>query len=264
MLLVLLPGCLAAAVPAAAPQVQAWTDLADNRPKDTLRVLDHMEASRTAALARGAALMSLQPETDDNMRQAAAVFAQLATGDDEVAAQAAYLEARLYQIHFLQPDYAKAAARFTALAERSPQSHWAQLGLVKLAMLKLYVLPTDAGPEGRLAAAEAILQRIDDPALQRDLHLQIGQAGVVLKLPPRRFLPHLVAADRIGGITGTAREDLVIQIGELSLRAGELEQSRAYFERYLKEYPDNLRAYAVRKRLEACEHELAQRKETAK
>jgi hypothetical protein len=235
--------------------------LADNRAKEALRAVRGDAADRSAELAAGAAWMSLQPSTDDNLRQAEALFAKLAAGDDEIAAQAAYLQGRLYQIHFLQPDYPRAAALFAVLAERLPQSHWAQLGLVKLAMMKLYVLPDAAGPEHRLAGAEALLARIHEPGLQRDLHLQIGQAGVLLKLPLRRFLPHLVAADKIGGITGTAREDLVVQIGELSLRAGLLGQSQAYFERYLKEYPDNLRAYAVRKRLDETRRQLAGRAE---
>jgi len=129
-------------------------------------------------------------------------------------------------------------------------------------MLKLYVLNIDAAVGAdRLASAEALMQRIHEPALQRDLHLQIGQAGVVLKQPLPRILPHLVAADQAGGISGTAKEDLVVQIGELSLRAGLLEQSKDYFERYLQTYPDNLRAYAVARRLEETNRQLAAKRE---
>ncbi|MFI5336865.1 MAG: tol-pal system YbgF family protein [Opitutales bacterium] len=256
---------LMAAEPADAALTKAWNALIDNRPQEVMRDLGDRATGRQTQLARGAAWMSLQPETDGNMRQAEKIFAALATGDDNVAAEATYLQARLLQIHYQQPDYAGAARIFTALARRQPQSHWAQLGLVKLALLKLYVLPESTEPVAdRLAPAEALLSQISEPALQRDLQLQIGQAGVVLKQPPRRFIPHLVAADRIGGITGTAREDLVVQIGELSLRAGLLEQSKEYFERYLKEYPDNLRAYAVARRLEETKRRLAAGKEAAK
>lgn len=241
---------LAAAAPAPAGLDQAWSSLANSRPKDVLRNIDGSDASRPARLARAAAWMSLQPATDENMRVAAETFAELAAGNDEIAAEAAYLLARLHQLHYLEPDYAKAAELYRDLATRQPQSHWAQLGLVKLAMLKLYVLPdTTAADADRLAPAESLLAQIREPLLQRDLHLQIGQAGVALKQPLRRLVPHLVAADRIGGISGTAREDLIAQIGELSRRAGLLEQAQEYFERYLREYPSNVRAYLVRLKL---------------
>ena len=56
----------------------------------------------------------------------------------------------------------------------------------------------------------------------------------------------------------------MVQIGELSLRAGLLEQSKEYFERYLKEYTENGRAYAVARRLEETNRQLAAAKEGAK
>lgn len=237
----------------------AWRALTDGRERDAMRALDGDRSTRSAQLAQAAAVMSSQPATDQNMHAAEAVFIELAKGDDEIAEEAAYLRARIWQLHYLVPDPAKAAEIYQDLAARRPQSHWAQLGLVKLGLLKLYVLPDPAAGADRLAPAEALLTRIHEPALQRDLHLQIGQAGVVLRQPLRRFIPHLVEADRIGGISGTAYEDLLIQLGELSLRAGLLEQSKAYFTRYLREFPAVVRTYAAQKRLEEAERQLAQR-----
>lgn len=237
----------------------AWRALSDSRDRDALRALGGDRSTRAAQLAYAATVMSQQPATDHNMHEAETVFIELAKGDDAIADEAAYLRARLWQLHYSTPDLAKAAELYSELALRRPQSHWAQLGLVKLGLLKLYALPEPAAGSDRLAPAEALLARIHEPALQRDLHLQIGQAGVVLRQPLPRLIPHLVAADRIGGISGTAYEDLVIQIGELSLRAGLLDQAKAYFTRYLHEYPAALRTFAVRKRLEEAERQLAQR-----
>jgi tetratricopeptide (TPR) repeat protein len=236
----------------------AWSALANLRPKDVLRQLDDTGQSRPAQLARAAAWMSLQPATDENMRTAEAVFTELAKGDDAVAAEAGYLRARLHQLHYAQPDYARAAELYRELAARQPHSHWAQLGLVKLAMLELYLLPGAAPAEtDRLAPAEAVLAQIEERLLQRDLHLQIGRAGMALQQPLPRLLPHLVAADRIGGISGTAREDLIVQIGVLSLRAGQAAQAREYFERYLREYPTNARAFSVKLQLAEANQRLA-------
>jgi len=223
---------------------KAWADLADSRPRNVIRDLDGKQALPEARLALAAAWISDQPATDGNMRKAEGILNDLAQGQDETAAEAAYLCGRLYQLHYSTPDYAKAAQIYRALADRQPQSHWAQLGLVKLGMLEIYA-PEGAAPADRLAAAEGLLPRIHEPALVRDLNLEIGLAGVVLRQPLGRVLPHLIAADRIGGLSSSSREDLIIQIGELSLRAGLLPQAREYFQRYQREYPIERRSYAV-------------------
>lgn len=231
--------------------------LANSRPQDVLRIFREGGTSRPERLTWAAARMGVQPATDDNMRAAEAVLVELARGDDDIAAQAAYLQARIYQLHFAEPNHAKAAELYRALAERQPRNHWAQLGLVKLGLLKLYALPDSTAPGAdRLAAAEAVLAKIEDPSLRRDLHLQIGQAGVVLHQPVARYLPHLVEADRGGNVGGQAHEDLVVQIGVLSERSGLWEQARVYFEKYLAEFPTNVRAFAIEKKLEEMKQRL--------
>ncbi len=242
-------------LPAATP-VDAWRALADSRPQDALRVLKSLPDGRETQLIRALALTHQQPVTDEALRQAELLLVSLAAGEDDYALQAHYLQARLHQVHHAQPDPARAAELYGTLAARRPGSRWAQLALVKLAMLHLYTLPAPAGPEARLQQAEALLARLTEPALQRDLHLQIGQAGLHHGLPPARALPHLRAAERIGGVPGVAQEDLVLQIAELSLRVGDLATAREFFERYLRDYSVNPRCFTVRHRLRHLE-ELA-------
>ena len=229
---------------------RAFESLANNRPQDVLRWLRPDADSRADRLAWAAGRIGTQPASDANMRQAEAVLLQLENGTDDLAAEAGYLRARIYQLHLSEPDFAKAAQLYTELADRQPRSHWAQLGLVKLGLLKLYVLPDSINPKAdRLAAAEEVLARIQEPLLRRDLDLQIGQAGIALHQPLARFLPHLIAADQVGGLTGNAREDLMVQIGVLSERGGDWARAREYFERYLADYPTNVRAYTIRQKL---------------
>ena len=249
------------AVGAAAPADlnRASDALVNSRPQDVLRLLRRDSDSRAERLVWAAGRIGAQPATDGSMREAEAVLLELEQGTDDIAAQAAYLRARIYQLHLNEPDFAMAAKLYTALAERQPQNHWAQLGLVKLGMLKLYALPDSTAPDAdRLAPAEAVLTRIHEPLLRRDLDLQIGQAGIVLHQPQARFLPHLIAADHVGGITGTACEDLIVQIGVLSERVGDWARAREYFERYLAEYPTNVRAFTIRKKLAEVNGRLAQ------
>ncbi len=249
VLLLALP--LSAATPA-----EAWRALAASRPQEALRLLKSLPDGRETQLIRALALTHQQPVTDETLRQAELLLTALATGDDDFALQAHYLQARLHQVHYAEPDPARAAELYATLAARQPGSRWAQLALVKLALLHLYTLPAEGGPEARLEQAEVWLARLAEPALQRDLHLQIGLAGLHHGLAPTRVLPHLRAAERIGGVPGVAQEDLLLQIAELSLRVGDLATSREFFERYLRDYAVNPRCFTVRHRLRHLE-ELA-------
>ena len=242
--------CLAAAP--ADEITAAWQLVADHLGRDAYVKLDRLAGppTREQAFAQAVVAIDYQPVTQQRLQEAEAVFGQLARGDDEIAAAAAYLQARMYQIHYQQQDYAKAVELFRALAERQPRSHWAQLGLVKTGLLLLYALPEPAKPADRIAAAEALLPRIGEKKLWRDLQLQLGRAGTFYEQPLDTVLPHLLAADRVGGLVGQVNADLLASIGELSLRAGHYAQARAYFERYLKEDTYNMRQMTVRRRLE--------------
>ncbi len=249
MLGLLLPWCGATLRAAGDADVAAaWELVARHLPTDAqARLGATTGGGREAAFAAAVVLLDRPPVTDAKLTTAAAQLADLARGDDEIAAAAGYLEARLYQAHFFSPDPARAARAYAALAARQPHSPWAQLGLVKLALLRLYVLPEPASPAARVAAAEALLAQVEIPALQRDLHLVLGRGRLFFQLPG--VLPHLLAADRIGGLAGTVRSDLQLQIAELSRRAGEPAQARRYFKAFLAENEVDPRVYTVRARL---------------
>ena len=226
--------------------------MSDHLVRDAYVRLDQTKgpSSRELDFARAVVAVDFQPVTQARLHEAEAMFESLAKGNDEIAEAAAYLQARLYQVHFQQLDYPRAAALYRALAERHPESHWAQLGLVKLGLLLLYALPEPSVPAERIAAATALLGRIHEEKLSRDLHLQIAHAGTFYDQPLDLVLAHLTEVNRIGGLVGQAPEDLAVELGELSLRAGHYAQARAYFEAYLRDFVPNLRSVTVRRRLE--------------
>lgn len=226
----------------------AWTLVARHLPADAQAQLPRGKSpDRETALAAAVVRMDSQPVTDEKLQSVVTVLADLAHGDDEVAQIAGYLAGRIYQVHFFQPDPVRAAQAYDEVARRHPGTYWAQLALVKLAVLDLYLLPQPAAPAERIAAAEALLPRVTDPALLRDLHLVLGRGRLFHQQPG--VLPHLLAADQIGGLTGVLRADLQLQIAELSRRAGDEATARRYFETFLAENEVDPRVYAVRVKL---------------
>ena len=105
-----------------------------------------------------------------------------------------------------------------------------------------------------MAGAQA-LATLDGAAALPPPRLDAVPGGAFLG-PGAAFPPD--AAARAGGITGTAREDLIVQIGVLSERAGDWARAREYFERYLADYPTNVRAFTIRQKLGKVTRQLAQ------
>ena len=236
-----------------------WAFAADSQPTEAQAALAKAGAvdPRERALAEVVLALARPPVPEGELQAMESRLAELARGDDDLAARALYLQARVYQVHASTPQPERAAALYRELAQRQPQSHWAQLGLVKLGLLQLFSLPEPADPGARLAAATALLPRMAEAPLRRDLQLQIGWAALDWGRPLAEVLPHLIAAESVGGLLGMTAEDLAVQIGELSFRSGDYAQARRYFVRFLGEFPTNNRRFNVRQRLAEAEARLA-------
>lgn len=233
-------------------EVAAWELLSRHLPADALARLHapHAGSGREGAFAEAVVIMDSQPVTDARLQGVMQRLADLAQGDDEIAQASSYLIGRLFQVHFFEPDYVRAAHQYELLADKHPDGYWAQLGLVKLALLVVYLLPEPAEPAARIKAAEELLPRVKVPELQRDLHIVIGRAGLFHGRPVTEVLAHLLAADQIGGLLGIPRADLQLQIAELSRRAGGFDRAEVYFRRFIEENDVDTRVYAVRMKLQ--------------
>jgi hypothetical protein len=243
--------CTPAVASASSELAAVWNFVADSQPAEARVALLLVESidSRDQTLADVIVALTRLPITGKRLRELDLALTGLSAGSNDISAQALYLRARLHQVHSVPPNHARAGELYRELAKRHPASHWAQLGLVKLGLISLYALPEPADAAGRIAGVAALLDALTEPALRRDLQMQIGWAGLFYDRPLDEVLPYLIAAEKEGGLFGLIPEDLVLQIGELSLRAGHVEQARSYFERFLREYPVSLRRYNVEQRL---------------
>jgi len=230
---------------------QVWAFATTSQPIEARNILDDLEGlePRVETLAEVVLALARPPISKGDWKDIEPVLANLSEEDDEIAARALYLQARMYQVHMPTPDYVRAEELYREIAQRWPGSHWAQLGYVKLGLVKLYALAEPTDSEVRFAEVQVLLDQITEPTLHRDLQLQIGRAGMFHERPLDEVLPHLIAADAVPGMLGITPEELKIQIGELSFRAGHLEQSKLYFEEFLAEYPSNIRRFNVRQQL---------------
>lgn len=247
------------ALAAAEPLTEAWAKLASHLPGEASALLQHAGAAspRERALAQAVAQAAQQPVTDEKLRAVEKQLNELAAGGDDVAAAALYFAGRIYQVHFSTPDAAKAADYYRRLAERQPASEWAQRGLVKLALLTLYALPEPAAPAARITATAALLPQVTLPRQRRDLLIVLARGRLFYEQPLEAVLADLLAADALGGLSGVAERDFLLQVGELSFRAGQWRQAQAYFARYLADGSADPRAFAVRERMKALETKLA-------
>lgn len=238
-----------------------WSLAADGRSYEAATELDRRESMdpRRRELAAVVIALARPPLAKGKLQASETALARLSAGTDETAAIALYLLARCQHLHRAVPDYGRAEETYRELARRWPGGHWADLGMVKLGLVKLYAPVGPVDPVARLAAAHELLAQVRDPCLRRDLQLQIGWAALFYERPYDEVLPDLIAADSVGGMLGITPEDLVIQIGELSFRAGHDQQAQRYFTRFLAEFPTNPRRFNVRQRLAEVEARLAGR-----
>ena len=233
-----------------------WNELADGHAGKAVEVFDRKLAAtdpmvaRQARFGRGVSLLDLQPVTESQLREATRIFTALAeSGTDDPAQGALFFLGRIPQHHQAVPDGALAIRNYRRLVTAYPESIWAQTALTRLALLELYAPDGAAGSDQRVARAEKLLALAHTPDSESDLHLAVAYAIFFYRLPPTRALPHLLAVERLGRVTGTIRYHALLQIAELSRLGGEKAQAEHYFRQFLVKFPAAGEVGAVRERL---------------
>lgn len=211
---------------------------------------DDPRRQRERTFAGAVIQLDQQPLTEARLDLVEASFRALAEGDDDIAAASRYLLARSRQLYRATPDPGGAAAHYEELLGQPQGGLWAGQARVKLALLRLYVLPTPGGPATRIAAAAALLAAADLPdGVRRDLHRVLARATLFYDLDPAAALAHLEAAEAIGGLRGAPHADQLVQLAELCWEFGRHADAARYHERLKAGYPRDMRIWFFEQRL---------------
>jgi hypothetical protein len=239
---------------------EGWTAITDYKADEALK---HFEAAargadpavaRQARLGRGVALLAKQPVTASQIDEARRIFTDLAqSGGDDPAEAARFYLGRIAQHHQENPDPVEAANQFRLLIAEHENSIWAQSALSRLALLELYALHPTATPEQRVAEADKLLRYAHLPEAQGELHIALAEAIFFYRLPAQQALPHLLAAEPLGGYDRVGRADVLLQIAELSRLSGQKDQAAKYYRMFLQENPRDTANYTARQHLAEVE-----------
>lgn len=237
-----------------------WEALANYQAEAALETFAAGEKSpdpavqREARFGRGVALLTRQPVTAGQVAEARSLFRALAENSaDDFALGARFYLGRIAQHHQETPDPDEAARQFRQLLAEHPDSVWAQSALSRLALLQLYALDPGFSPDQRIAAAEQLLRQARAPAAEGEVHIAIAEAIFYYRLPGVRALPHLLAAERLGGYDRVGRADILLQIAELSRLAGEKQQAAKFYHLFLDENPRDTANFNARMHLAEVE-----------
>lgn len=234
---------------AAQSAADAWQALSTGFYDDAIRLFSTAAKSREAELGLALARINRPPVTASSLHAAQERLEQIAAVDDEAGRAARYFVGRMQQWHPIAPDPGAAARTYECLVATGTDDRWCRLALVKLAVLRLTVLPSPNGLAAQLSGAESLLGRTADPVTQRDLHLVIAEARLHHRLYDDATLGHLAAALREPTLPDDMRADLLVQTAQLSSRLGDLETARTNYARFVREFPKDRRQFTVRQAL---------------
>ncbi len=250
----------AAGMAAAAGPRAGWKELSllnANEARDLFAAATEADpASREARLGAAISLLSVQPRTDGNIATATQLLEALRaeSPNDEEGIGATYYLARIQQLHSSAPDRPAAVAAYRELLAAHPGNHYAEMAAPKLAVLLLYDdVPRDEW-ERRVAEIETLIPRLTATEAVRDTRLVLAGALIRLRRDHARAYPLVTACLEANLVTRLPHLNaLLLQAAESARQLGNTPAAITYYRRFLGEFPRDIRADEVHRRLETLE-----------
>jgi hypothetical protein len=248
--------CLAAGLWAALPArasdaeyrptlADAWQTLSVGLYADAFGQFSAVGNGREAQLGLALTQLNRSPVTPTSLDEAQLALAALAAGDDTTGHAARYFLGRMQQMHPVHPDARAALVEYERLVATGADDPWCRLALVKLAILRLTVLPGPGPVAAQLAAVEPLLAHTTDVATQHDLHIVISEVRMNHRIYDATTLGHLQAALATTRVGDVSRPEMLIQVARVATLLGQREVAREHYEKYLHDYPHERRAFTV-------------------
>lgn len=231
----------------------AWDLVIGLRFNEARQMFEQAPAGTERDYGLGLTLLNAQPRTRRTLSEARRHFESVVDAEpaSDRGIRSRYFLARIAQLHDYEPSWPEAERGFRELWRDHPEHLFAQLGLAKLALIRLYD-PAAAGEVGTRYAELADMGRaLTHPPAVRDFHYFMGIACLSLGLSEEAALQHLLQAESVGIVQARTRASLYVRIGELARRAGRQELAATYYGRFLREFPRELRTTVIRERLAA-------------
>ena len=251
-LVAILACCCATAAPAQEPaEAGVWQADAIYSFSEAYETARQLPPGREARYALAVTMLNLPTKTQSNIDAATALLAKLAEedGGDETGIAARYFLGRIAQLHRLDgPDFSGARAVYLALYQDHPKHSLAQLGYIHAVLMDLYDPASTEPPAARFSRVEQAQPRFDDPQMRRIYHQAMGQACLYLNLSKAHALEHYLLSDDGGK---PRQGNLYVVIGELARELGRREVAAQYYEKFLRDFSRDERAYRVRQLLAA-------------
>lgn len=201
--------------------------------------------------ARGIALLGVQPRTGRRVEEAYGLFGEVVESGaaGALVPWALYYRARVDQLHRTEPDYNNAARQYHELKRRFPGHIAAQMGFVKLCIMRLYVTGGDQPVDRVLADLEAEGGFLDIPVAIRGFHSTLADAYLFFDIDREKALEHLIRVRLQGSLTLIDLGGELARIGNLAYDLGRWEMAQRYYREFLEINPDASSAYLLRERL---------------
>jgi len=209
------------------------------------------ESAREVRFGKAATLLTLQPKTEANLREAERLLAEIAAfrPADDLAVEAALLHARIPHYHCLVPDRAEALRRYEAVREQFAGNPLAELAAPRIALLRIFGPGPDEAKRAVLEELEGWAEGLTDPVARREFERVLGEGWLTVFRDDVRALPHFVKMCELGVVRRPARLDLFLRTAEMARASGQQEVARDFYARFLEGSARDNRARLVRDRL---------------